>query len=256
MPFTPAHAVAALPLLRTPLPASALVIGTLAPDLPYYTPAGTSWDTHSALSLVTTDLALGLAAWVVWHAVLAPAAVAASPLALRARLSGRVTTGLRLRLGSPTLVAWTLLALVVGAATHVGWDELTHTGRWGTEHVVLLREPLGPLEGYRWAQYGSGLLGLVVLALWALRWWRRTPPAPVMTTTSAGPSRSGLLRAPSSVVLLALFAVAAVAGCTAAALAPDLRAAAFAGATVGGGAAAVAALVGALVWRVGGVRAR
>ncbi|TXR52849.1 DUF4184 family protein [Quadrisphaera setariae] len=256
MPFTPAHAAAALPLLRTPLPASALVIGTLTPDLPYYTPAGTSWDTHSPLSLVTTDLALGLVAWAVWHSVLAPAAVAASPAGLRARSSGGAATGLRRRLASPSLVAWTLLALVVGAATHVGWDELTHPGRWGTAHLAVLREPVGPLEGYRWAQYGSGLLGLVVLALWALRWWRRTPPAPLRTTTGHGPTRSALLRSPSVVVLLALFAVAAVAGCTAAALAPDLRAAAFAGATVGGGAAASVALVGALVWRVGGLRAR
>ena len=29
-----------LPFLRTPLPASALVIGSLAPDLPYYVPVG------------------------------------------------------------------------------------------------------------------------------------------------------------------------------------------------------------------------
>ena len=59
MPFTPSHAAAVLPFLRTPLPASALVAGSVAPDLPYYLPGDLSWETHSALAVVTTDLLLG-----------------------------------------------------------------------------------------------------------------------------------------------------------------------------------------------------
>ena len=38
MPFTASHPAAILPFLRTPLPASALVAGSIAPDLPYYVP--------------------------------------------------------------------------------------------------------------------------------------------------------------------------------------------------------------------------
>lgn len=246
MPFTPAHAAAALPLLRTRLPASALVIGTLAPDLPYYTPVGTSADTHSAAALVTTDLAIGAAAWLLWHALLAPAAVAASPGPLRARVAGRVVTGVRRRLLTRADALRVVAALVVGAATHVAWDELSHPGRWGTEHLAVLREPFGPLEGYRWVQYGSGVLGLAVLGVWALLWWRRTQPA----TPTAGTGVVAPLGRRTTWVWLALLVVAAVAGCAAAALAPDLRSAAFAGATVGGGAALAAGAVGALVWRL------
>ena len=38
MPFTGSHPAAVLPLLRTPLPASALVAGSVAPDIPFYLP--------------------------------------------------------------------------------------------------------------------------------------------------------------------------------------------------------------------------
>ena len=36
MPFTGSHPAAVLPLLRTSLPGSALVAGSLAPDVPFY----------------------------------------------------------------------------------------------------------------------------------------------------------------------------------------------------------------------------
>ena len=44
MPFTGSHAAAVLPFARSRLPASALVIGSVAPDLPYYLPKKTSTD--------------------------------------------------------------------------------------------------------------------------------------------------------------------------------------------------------------------
>src|SRR3712207_2490157 len=94
MPFTASHAVAALPFLRTPLPASALVIGSMSPDLPYYLPLDPDVPTHTAVSVVTYDLLLGLLAWALWHGLLAAPAVAFAPAPLRARLAG-VDLGLR-----------------------------------------------------------------------------------------------------------------------------------------------------------------
>src|SRR5215207_10039344 len=40
MPFTPSHMAAALPFVRTPLIPSAIAIGTMAPDVPYFVPLG------------------------------------------------------------------------------------------------------------------------------------------------------------------------------------------------------------------------
>ncbi len=176
MPFTPSHAAAVLPLLRTPLPASALVVGSVTPDIPYYLPGDPGVFTHTATAVVTTDLALGGLAWAVWHAVLAAPALAAAPAGLRVRLSD-VPLGLRRRVSSGSAVALTALALVVGAGIHVLWDEFTHATRWGAENIPALQEVYGPLHGWAWAQQASGVLGAVALLVWFVRWWRRTPRA-------------------------------------------------------------------------------
>ena len=235
MPFTPSHAAAVLPFLRTPLPASALVIGSVAPDLPYYLPTDFPWRTHTALAIVTTDLVLGALAWAGWHALLAEPAVAGAPRAVRARLTG-VPLGLGVRVATVARISWALLALVVGAATHVLWDEFTHPRRWGTEHLPVLAEPWGLLPGYRWLQYASGLVGGVVLLLWLLQWWRRTPERPLAPRPAAWPAW----------VLIA--GAGLVAGLAGALQAPSIGAAAFAGATWGGGAALGVAVVLAVAW--------
>jgi hypothetical protein len=235
VPFTASHPAAVLPFLRTPLPASALVIGSLAPDLPYYLPVGElGWETHDALAVLTADPLIGLLAWLLWHGLLAAPALAAAPAAVRARLLGRVPLGLRVRL-RPGSLALTALALVLGAGTHVGWDAFTHGGQWGAEHIAVLRRPVAGVPAYDWAQLASSVLGLLVLAWWLRRWWVRTEPGP-----APGPAPRW--------VWPALLALAAVAGGLAALAAPDPLTAVFEGATRGGAVAGGAALALAAAW--------
>jgi hypothetical protein len=239
VPFTASHPAAVLPLLGTPLPASALVIGSMAPDVPYFVFGRPVGDTHTALAVVSTDLLIGAAVWLVWHGLFAGPALAAAPAGVRARLDGRVRVGVPVRLRSARDAVLAVLALVVGAATHVLWDEFTHGEGWGPAHLGVLRTGAGGLRGYDWAQYGSGVLGALVLAWWLRRWWVRTPPAPV-------PPSGPLARW----VWPALLALAAVVGAIAAIGQPDLGSAGFAGATRGGFAAAVAALLLAAGWHL------
>jgi hypothetical protein len=238
VPFTPSHAAAVLPFLRTPLPSSALVVGSIAPDLPFYLPVELPWPTHTALAVVTTDLLLGVLAWTVWHGLLAEPAVAAAPGPLRGRLPG-VPLGLGARLTSVTRAGWTALALVLGAGTHVLWDVFTHARRWGPENIPALADNWGLLPGYRWLQYATSVGGGVILIVWIVRWWRRTPP------TRRDPRRPG---APWAWALLAL--VGATSGAAAALRAPSIGAAVFDGATWGGGAALGVAAVLAVAWHV------
>ena len=237
MPFTGSHPAAVLPFLRTPLPASALVIGSMAPDFPFYVPFPARLYTHTAPAIVTTDLLLGALAWGLWHGVLAAPATAAAPPALRGRLA-RVPLGLRARLGSVRTVLLTATGLVLGAATHVLWDEFTHPRRWGTQHVPVLAENWGILPGYRWLQYASGLVGGLVLLAWLLRWWRRTP-----TGGGTGPWAP---RWPWGVVA----GTGVLAGVPGALTAPSLGAAGFTGATWAGGAALAAGVLLAAGWHL------
>jgi hypothetical protein len=237
VPFTPSHAAAVLPFVGTALPASALVIGSVAPDLPYYLPVDLPWDTHTAAAVVTVDLLLGGFAWVVWHGLLAEPALAGAPRALRARLAD-VPLGLARRVRSARELLLAALALVVGAATHVLWDEFTHAGRWGTEHLPALARDWGPLPGYRWLQYASGLLGGAALLLWLVRWWRRAPQAQLPARPAAWPAWAAIAGA------------GLLAGVAGALAAPDVWRTAWLGATWGGGAAMAAAALLAAGWQL------
>ncbi len=241
MPFTGSHPAAVLPFLRTGLPASALVAGSLAPDLPFYLPGRPDWPTHGPLAVVTLDVVLGAALWVLWHGLLAGPALAAAPAGLRRRVSA--PAGLRVRLRSPGAGARVVAALAVGAATHVGWDQFTHWWGWGTRHVPALTAPVGSALGEDWygydvAQHASTVLGAAALAAWLVLWWRRTP------------SRPGDLRATAWAVWAGLLALGAAVGVAAAVRAPDVLRAGFAGATAGGAAMAVAAVLAAAAWHV------
>ena len=51
MPFTGSHPAAVLPLMRWGLMPSALVIGSMVPDLPYFLPVPDLGNTHSLIGL-------------------------------------------------------------------------------------------------------------------------------------------------------------------------------------------------------------
>ena len=237
MPFTGSHPAAVLPFLRTGLPASALVLGSMAPDVPYYLPVDPGVRTHTLASIGTVDVLIGLLAWALWHGLLAAPALATAPAAVRERVVGRVRVGLRGRVAGVRDAALLVLALALGSATHVLWDAFTHRGRWGAEHVGLLADTWLGRPGHAWAQDVSGVLGALLLIGWLVRWWRRTPrlPAPARIHRWAWPSVAGA------------GTVAAVAGALGT---TDVRSAAVVGAFTGGGVAVLAAVLLALAWQV------
>lgn len=237
MPFTGSHAAAVLPFLRTRLPASALVLGSMAPDVPFYLPFDLGVRTHTLAAIGTVDVLIGLLAWSLWHGLLAAPVLATAPIAVRERVAGRVRIGLRGRVTGARDGALLVLALAVGSATHVLWDAFTHRGRWGTEHLGVLADTWLGRPGHAWAQDLSGLLGALVLLGWLVRWWRRSPPRPAAAPTHrwAWPAVAG----------------AGVGGAVLGAVGTtDPRSAAVLGAFAGGGAVVLAAVLLALSWHV------
>jgi hypothetical protein len=168
VPFTPSHAIVALPFARTPLPAGAVAIGAMAPDLPLFFPWATSYAlTHGFPSLLWVSLPLALVLYAVWRLAIRPAASGLLlPEALRARIpwawdrTPRPAHPVR----SSVLI---LIAALIGVASHVFWDLFTHPGRLGSEWIPALGEVRGPVDGTSWVQYASTVLGLAGLAVWA-----------------------------------------------------------------------------------------
>lgn len=189
MPFTPSHAIVALPFLRTPFLPAAVAIGAMTPDIPLFV-RGTGLRygvTHDLRWIAVTGL-VALALLLVWRVVLRPASRELCPEWLAARLPEEWDAGAARSLretfaerGRTTVTYRGILvlavSLVIGVATHIVWDLFTHEERWGTQVLPVLGARWGPLTGYTWLQHGSSVIGLVILAAWGVVWLRRRDAA-------------------------------------------------------------------------------
>jgi hypothetical protein len=189
VPFTPSHAIVALPFVRTPLVPAAIAIGAMTPDAPLFFRVGPGyWVTHDWLGAALVDLPLGLGFLLVWTILLRPAVPALAPGWLRSRLpeawSSSTWSGWWQLWGGRRVAAasrWRAISLVaaslaIGIATHLIWDAFTHPYRWGSVLLPVLAEQVGPLRLWDWVQHVCSLLGLLGLGWWAVRWLgRRTP---------------------------------------------------------------------------------
>ncbi len=252
MPFTVSHVAAVLPGARTALPTAALVVGAMAPDIPYFLPRG-PWGlpTHTLGGIVVWAPLLGLVALLAWYLLLARAAYAWAPRQLGQRLPEPVAA--RERFGSVRAAALVYAALVVGAATHVVWDSFTHNDGWVVERVPALLSTVtwlpGDLAIYRWAQYASSVVGVAILLWWVVRWWRTTPARDTdETAVVSDAARWSVVAA----VTAAGFAAAAYASSPylVGEEALNLRRAVFKAITVGGAAAVLTVLLVAIGWTV------
>lgn len=176
MPFTGSHPAAVLPFMRLGLPASALVIGSLAPDLPYYLPTPfTAVATHTPAAVLGANLLLGLAAFLLWHLLLVPPLIWVAPAGLQRRIPDRLRGGLTSRLATGGDLGRVCLAQIIGASTHLAWDAFTHAEMWGPRNLPWLNTGILALPLYRWLQFASSLVGLAIIGWAATRWWRNAP---------------------------------------------------------------------------------
>jgi hypothetical protein len=196
VPFTPAHAVVALPFVRTPLVPAAIAIGAMTPDIPLFFRTWPPYAlTHSWIGVVTIDLVIGFALLIVWRLVLRPAVIPLTPRWLAQRWprewladrgSGWRTLwgGRRAPVGQRVVAGvWLVASMLLGAVTHVVWDAFTHTDRWGTHLVPFLDQRTGPFYNADIAHWTSSIIGLGIIAVWGFRWLRRQDAAALELAT-------------------------------------------------------------------------
>lgn len=219
VPFTPSHAVVALPFLRTPLVPAAIAIGSMAPDLPLFVRIGTPGYsvTHQFAWLpATVLLALGL--FLVWRLVLRPTARELLPDVLARRLppSWDQSAAAALRetfVGARGVWPTSLLlaaSLAIGVVSHLAWDGFTHEGRFGTELVPALDARWGSAPATVWLQNASSTVGLLVLAVAAAVWFVRAPAGASPTRVLPAAARRALWAALPVMLLVAATAGAVV----------------------------------------------
>jgi hypothetical protein len=184
MPFTAAHPLAVMPLLRgrhLGLDPTCLVIGSMAPDFEYFARVEMrSTISHTVRGLWQWNLPVALAVAVLTHALIKWPMLLAAPAVIARRALRDVAAPWRVRWG-PAALASCAVSAVLGAATHLVWDGLTHANGWGPSrfHALsakLVLPAIGPVVLHRLLQHTSTAIGLIGLGALAVRWLRRARP--------------------------------------------------------------------------------
>lgn len=212
MPFTLAHPAAAIPLVR-PLRRygllSALVIGSIAPDLSYVLAIrGLHPATHSLPGLFWFCLPAGLLSYGLFHVVLKGPLLGLLPDWALHRL-GRFTAHYQ----SLPAVSWrtVIASLTCGALSHIAWDAFTHQRGPAVILFPVLQFHLFSVGGYHvylytLLQHASSVVGIALISWWSWRWLKAAPVSPY--------SLPVMLSQPARLTVVALIAgVSAAFGC-------------------------------------------
>jgi hypothetical protein len=157
---------------------SALVMGSLAPDMHYVLPLPVDRaESHSLAGLLWFCLPVSFAMYLVFHLVLKLPLL----LLLPPSVAGRLAPFVSMRSLLPK-VSWAgvVVSLCVGALTHLAWDAFTHSDGLATRALPILRAHMFFVDRYnvhlyQVLQHASSVTGVALLALWSWRWLRAAP---------------------------------------------------------------------------------
>ena len=177
MPLTFSHPAAVIPFGRRGLILSALVVGSMAPDFPYFILAeGLYFFSHTIWGMIFWCLPMGFLVLWIFHKYLKFPMVSLLPLNHQKRLL-LITEKFSFRPVRRSLQI--ALSIMIGALTHIVWDSFTHKHGWMVQFFPGLNFPIFTLPGtpfsfplYRLLQHTSTLIGGVLLAYWYLKWYR------------------------------------------------------------------------------------
>jgi hypothetical protein len=174
---------------------SALVIGSMAPDIAFLLPIGVMRaESHSLGGLFWYCLPIGLICYLLFHRLMKQPIIHLLPPPVFARLGPYDHSDWSI---SGRQILPILLSLLVGAITHLVWDSFTHRGSWAVRNIDWLQIHLFTGGGfwiylYTLLQWLSSLLGLGLLYHWIKQWQRTTPLTDSARSNSMGSSQRSL----------------------------------------------------------------
>lgn len=178
MPFTLAHPVVVIPLRRH-ADLTALVIGSMVPDLSHFTGLDINREiTHHWLLWPLFALPVGLLVYLLFTRVMREPLLSLGPLGLVERLVPRDRQP-----ADPGHWKRVLAGLLIGAASHLIFDRLT-TLDPAFDWALPLLQPLVTVFGIGVSvqdllRHGGALLGLGLIAVWIGRWWQGAARRPL-----------------------------------------------------------------------------
>lgn len=183
MPFTFSHPAAAVPFSRWGLPLSALVVGSLSPDFTYFiTQSTTAKFGHTLPGVLFFCIPVGLVVLWTFHTIIKYPLLDLLPEKLRHSFASVVQP---LEFTSYKRFGLIVLALLIGALTHVMWDGFTGSNRFGTQMLPVLNATVlnvlgDDIQGYQLFHFISSVVGALLLLIWSIRGLLKTTPSPTV----------------------------------------------------------------------------
>jgi len=183
MPSPLAHPAASIPFTKIGMVFSALVIGSIAPDLWYVIKVGPAFFSYTITGLFVFDLPVGFIMLWLFQALVKWPLLSLLPVGLQRRLYN-YAHGFSFRpLKRFGLV---ILSLLVGSLTHIIWDSFTHDYGWMVENFSFLRAVIGRTPLYDILQTLSTLVGIAILVYWFFRWLPTAPKGDRLASRFSG----------------------------------------------------------------------
>ena len=171
MPFTFSHPAIALPATYLPkkyYSLSALIMGSMAPDFEYFIRMkGFSRYSHTWTGLFWFDVPLSIILLFIFHNFVRNTLIENLPFSLNVRLSAFDNFNWNKYFQENIVVVF--ISLIVGIASHLVWDDFTHTGGYfvrvipflnGDIHLFNHNIPIADI-----LQYGCSILGGLVMII-------------------------------------------------------------------------------------------
>lgn len=173
MPFTPAHAAIVLPLIRQQkFSATALIVGSMAPDFEYFFKMSVSSEhSHTLAGLFYFDIPIVILLSLIFHTVAKRNLI----LNLPSFLQRRFLHTLQLDFVQYIRQHWIifLCSAVLGATSHIVWDSFTHSAGYFVQELPFFQSIRIPYDGARYPlfyalQHISTFTGLFIVLVYII----------------------------------------------------------------------------------------
>ncbi|SHH80022.1 protein of unknown function [Chryseolinea serpens] len=173
MPFTPAHPALVLPLIRWRyVSATALIIGSMAPDFEYFFKMSVNGSYgHTLWGVFYFDLPITfLLAWL-FHAVVKRNAIHNLPRFLQRKFQDTLALDFMTYLKSHAAIF--IASALVGTASHLLWDNFTHNDGYFAGIIPAYKTVFFPYDGVKYPlfyalQNISSGVGLTIVLVYLL----------------------------------------------------------------------------------------
>ncbi len=160
MPYTLSHSIIALPvssISRRKVPIFSVIVGCMAPDLPYLLALKpTNAPGHSLSGVVFYCLPVSLLILFIWYRW-----IEAPTLDLFGLPNQKRTFSI-------TACVLVVIGILIGGYSHVLWDATSHSSGIIVKKNEFFQQKVFSIPLYKWNQYISGSVGLVSLCFWYL----------------------------------------------------------------------------------------